>query len=155
MVKRLLLAKQSVVTTAEDVSSLSSTWAAGALPSHPALLTYANTAGSVIYDGLNVFRYRELPGCNGLRLGGRVDGIFADNSTIVNIKKRTRRFYFTIPPSEMVQIMVYMFIFGAKQGIHMQVFDGDMRTETVQWDAALWDEIVSDIQTFTSTFLTT
>ena len=51
-----------------------------------------------------------------IRIGGKIDGINKEDNTIIEVKNRVNRLFYTLKNYEKVQIMCYIYLFGEKKG---------------------------------------
>ncbi len=88
----------------------------------------------------------------GLAVGGKEDGrVLGDDNqpdAVVEIKRRQHKFFGAIPPRELSQLYVYMFVHNVKTGYWVQLLDNVVRYEEVTWDAAHWEGIVKGLRQF-------
>ena len=78
-------------------------------------------------------------------VGGKHDGM-VDNK-IVEIKTRQRRFLGT-PVYELVQVHTYMYIYGTRQAVIVESYNGQERKHEIEFDDGFWDKIKSKIAEF-------
>ncbi|KAJ3163911.1 hypothetical protein HDU88_006080 [Geranomyces variabilis] len=98
-------------------------------------------------DRLNVLQLDTMSSGRQLRLSGRVDGIAADG-TLVEVKNRQRRFAGRVRLHEKVQVHAYMELTGIRSCIIAETFDGETRSDRVDFDESFWFMIVSRITRF-------
>lgn len=83
--------------------------------------------------------------CRGVpwSLGGRIDGISKDRTTVVEIKNRVNRLFMVPPEYELVQIQAYMHLIpGVEQAILVESYRGQMNTITIKKDTDYWNAVV-------------
>ena len=78
-------------------------------------------------------------------IGGRHDGLM--NNKIVEIKTRQRRFLGT-PLYELVQVHAYMSIYGTKEAIIVESYNGQEREHPIEFDDALWSRVQCNLVHF-------
>lgn len=86
-----------------------------------------------------------------LLLGGRVDGISADGTKLVEVKCRQRRLFDTIPDYERVQLQAYMYVTGIHCCDWVQQYDGETRVRSVAFDPAAWEGMAAAALAFGDT----
>jgi hypothetical protein len=83
-------------------------------------------------------------------VGGKHDGMVDDK--IVEIKTRQRRFLGT-PIYELVQVHTYMYIYGTRQAIIVESYNGEERKHEINFDDELWDKVKTKIAEFVEDIL--
>lgn len=81
-------------------------------------------------------------------IGGRVDGITDDGECIVEVKCRQKRFFSTLPLYEKVQIQCYMWLTDIHCCELAQQFDGEVQSDTYEFDEDFWEEVLRAVDTF-------
>lgn len=84
----------------------------------------------------------------GLRLGGYVDGVTADKTKVIEIKKRQRGFFPTLRGYEKAQIHAYLFSVGVRSCLLVEEYKGGFKTTAVEWDPSFWVEACDALNTF-------
>jgi hypothetical protein len=81
-----------------------------------AILYNKLTGLTIVKD--NKYRKIELARCDDIifLLGGKIDGICAENGCIIEIKNRVNRIFYELRGYEKVQIMCYLFLHSAERG---------------------------------------
>lgn len=83
--------------------------------------------------------------CRGVpwSLGGRIDGISKDRTTVVEIKNRVNRLFMVPPEYELVQIQAYMHLIpGVERAILVESYRGQMNAITIPKDTEWWNAVV-------------
>lgn len=90
---------------------------------------------------------RPLMTVNGVDvfLGGRHDGMV--DGKIVEIKTRQRRFLGT-PLYELVQVHAYMHIYGTREALVVESYNGEEREHEVLFDDKLWSRVKTELAAF-------
>ena len=82
---------------------------------------------------------------------GRVDGMSADGSTVIETKQRRNGFFDKIPIYEKVQLETYLWLTDLKQAIHIQNYDKQQRPVMYLPDPELWTDVMQKLQKFIET----
>ncbi|KAJ3157582.1 hypothetical protein HDU86_003234 [Geranomyces michiganensis] len=98
-------------------------------------------------DRVNVLQIDVLPSGRQLNLRGRVDGVAADG-TLIEIKNRQRGFAGRVRLHEKVQLHAYMELTGKQSCIIAETYDGETRTDVVEFNIGFWSSIVSRLVRF-------
>jgi hypothetical protein len=80
-------------------------------------------------------------------VGGKIDGITRDKTTLVEIKNRVNRLFRKLPPYEVVQVQMYLQLLGLDKAILVEcmktkeanVMHEDVNVISVNKDDVLWD----------------
>jgi hypothetical protein len=83
-------------------------------------------------------------------LGGKLDGIHKDY--IVEIKNRTRQFFYKIRDYEMIQIQLYMYILNYRKAKLVEKLNHKIKIHDVERDDVLIQEIMTKINIFCNLF---
>lgn len=67
--------------------------------------------------------------------------------TVLEIKKRKNRFFYSMPQYERVQVEAYMRMYNTRDAAHVQSFGGVERIEWVEADDDFWSKVVAAAQT--------
>ena len=78
-------------------------------------------------------------------LGGRHDGMV--DGKIIEIKTRQRRFLGT-PLYELVQVHAYMHIYGTREALVVESYNGEEREHEVLFDDKLWSRVKTELAAF-------
>jgi hypothetical protein len=70
-------------------------------------------------------------------VGGRVDGMDAQGR-VVEIKNRTRHFFYKVPDYEWVQVQAYLALLDVREAVLVQQLNGQQRLSPVYRDAVEW-----------------
>lgn len=98
----------------------------------------------------DTFYKRHLMDVDGVPvfIGGRIDAISEDGSTILEIKNRINRLFFKIPTYEHIQVLAYLFaVPHASRATLVECItrdNGSLLTHAVpiHWDDAFWEDVV-------------
>ena len=112
----------------------------------PALALYGEKAGVAVIAGNGRFRCKSIAA--NLAVGGKEDGMTADGTTVIEVKRRQRGFFSVIPLRELIQLFTYMFVTNTRRGVWCQYYDGAVQTQTVEWDDVTWSQIVAGLTQF-------
>lgn len=83
-------------------------------------------------------------------LGGKLDGIHKDY--IVEIKNRTRQFFYKIRDYEMIQIQLYMYILNYKNAKLVEKLNQKIKIHNIERDDILIQEILEKLNIFCNLF---
>lgn len=104
--------------------------------------SYESSKKIKLYDTNDKFHKTQIgktPIGTRILIGGRVDGLTDDK--VVEIKCRRNRFFYNIPIYEKVQLHAYMKMTGRLASDLTQKYNGDVFTETHDFDNQFWDDI--------------
>jgi hypothetical protein len=87
------------------------------------------------------FYKRCLRSDDSVAVGGRVDGISADGTKLVEVKCRQRRLFSYLPEYENVQIHSYMWLTGIHECELVQRYGGETRIDSYTFSADEWERI--------------
>jgi hypothetical protein len=117
------------------------------------LALFGSAAKLSVAPGSGAFQSRLV--FRGVAVGGKEDGrVLCDcdgktqEGAVVEIKRRQHKFFADIPPRELSQLYVYMFVHNVHTGYWVQLLDGEVRFREVAWDGAYWDRIVTGLRRF-------
>lgn len=90
-------------------------------------------------------------------IGGRIDGINESETTVIEIKNRVHKLFYTLRDYEKVQIYAYMFILNKKKSKLVECFkkknDCDINVIEVDFDIHFWEkEVNKKIEIFIKKF---
>lgn len=83
-------------------------------------------------------------------LGGKLDGIHKDY--IVEVKNRTKQFFYKIRDYEMIQIQLYMYILNYKRAKLVERLNQKIKIHDIERDDVLLSEILTKINIFCNLF---
>jgi hypothetical protein len=86
-------------------------------------------------------------------VGGKVDGIVEETSTLVETKNRQRRLFGEIPLYEKVQLEMYMFLTDTRSIMHIEHYGGQSNKTLYNADSAFFDEIVKNCKDYLNRLL--
>jgi hypothetical protein len=85
-------------------------------------------------------------------IGGKIDGINSENGSIIEVKNRVNKLFYSLRDYEKVQIICYMFLFGSSKGHLVEAFrknDGtDINIIEVDFDENYMSYIFNKIYIF-------
>jgi len=85
--------------------------------------------------------------CDGILVGGRIDGYIPEDSTLVEVKRRRNRFL-GIPKYEKIQCEIYMRMLDITKCLHIEEYNGQQKERNLNSSDKLWNEIVSGLEDF-------
>ena len=97
-------------------------------------------------------KFRSVPWTtlsNGIQVsvGGKHDGIDTTTHRIVEIKTRQRRFL-GVPEYELLQLHAYMVIFGLRDAVLIESYNGETREHSVMFNGELWSRVTDSMTEF-------
>lgn len=122
-----------------------------------AILYNKLTGLTIVKD--NKYRKIELARCDDMifSLGGKIDGICAENGCIIEIKNRINRIFYELRGYEKVQIMCYLFLHSAEKGQLVEALkkkDGtDINVIDVEYDHIYMNGIKEKLIKFIAFFV--
>ena len=114
---------------------------------------YENMTGNKIikdnkYHKIKLFSYDNL----NIFIGGKIDGISTDSSTIIEVKNRIHKLFYQLRDYEKVQILSYMYLFSVKKGhlveAHKKKDETNINIIEVLYDEEYMDYIINKIVIF-------
>ena len=127
----------------------------GCVREHYGIAQYEALMNVKVVGKNDVFYKRELSspdsGCRCM-LGGRVDGLVLDPSRrrVVEVKNRRSRFFATLPDYDYVQALAYMFLARLDECDVVECLDGQIKVQTVKFNADEWQDISEKAAQFAS-----
>ena len=100
------------------------------------------TTGSVSVNGPICYRILNVRGQN-FRLGAKIDGRTATGA-ILEVKNRQNRLFHSIPEYELVQVLVYLYVFREKVCMLRQMFQGKVDEKEIIWSETIFRDLVED-----------
>jgi len=77
------------------------------------------------------------------KICGRIDGIDEENKTIIEHKQRVNHLFDTIPPYEIIQIYMYMYITDNNSAKLVQTYKDQIKILELEWYDERWDIIIN------------
>jgi len=114
---------------------------------------YENMTGNKIIKD-NKYRKIKLIEYNNFNLyiGGKIDGIFADQSAIIEVKNRINKLFYELRGYEKVQIMSYMYLFSVNKGhlveAHKKQDETNIHIIEILYDKEYMDAIINKMIEF-------
>jgi hypothetical protein len=80
---------------------------------------------------------------------GRVDGMSADGTVVLEIKNRMRRLFGRVVEYERIQMLCYQMMCSVQNGVLVEALgDDQLMTHPIEWDPAEWDDICEGLRSF-------
>lgn len=111
------------------------------------LQLYADAARVPVVKG-NVRLRRRVVIPGKVTVVGMEDGMHADGSCIVEVKRRQSNFFRAVPNRELAQMYMYMHLVDARRAAWVQLLDGHIQYKIIEWDEKVWDSIVAGLAAF-------
>lgn len=117
----------------------------------------AITGSKIIKD--NKFTKKTIVEYNNVNImiGGKIDGFNSENNTLIEIKNRMHKLFFTLREYEKIQIMSYLHLFGLEKGhlveAHKKKDQTDINIIEVLYDTEYMNNIISKIIDFINFYL--
>ena len=96
--------------------------------------------------------YEDLENNISICIGGKIDGINKNNGSIIEVKNRMHKLFYTLREYEKVQIMCYMHIHNSNNGhlveAHKKKDGTDINIIEVSYDNSYMNDIISKIYEF-------
>lgn len=119
---------------------------------------YENMTGNIIIKD-NKYRKTSVHKNNkyNIIIGGKIDGINNNNGSIIEIKNRVYKLFYTLKEYEKVQIMCYMFLFNSNKGHLVEAYkkkDGSLiNIIEVDFDQLYMNNIIDKLILFCDFFI--
>ena len=116
---------------------------------------YESKTGSIIEKDNKYHKkivYEDLENNICISIGGKIDGINKTNRSIIEVKNRMHKLFYTLREYEKVQIMCYMYIHDSNNGhlveAHKKKDGTDINIIEVAYDSLYMDNIINKIRKF-------